>query len=82
MSRRGARTEWFRQIQPTFEKEKQEKKLSSTLYVERALLNAAITGPKFEDGSGVVHEYRRKQLKEVEPTEAPHAPGPDANPKN
>mmetsp|Transcript_50217 Transcript_50217/g.92770 ORF Transcript_50217/g.92770 Transcript_50217/m.92770 type:complete len:638 (+) Transcript_50217:22-1935(+) len=83
MSRRGARTEWFRQIQPTFEKEKQDKKtLSSRLYVERALLNGAITGPKFEDGSGVVHEYRRKQLKVVEPTDAPDGPGPDADPKS
>lgn len=55
--------EWLNQVSDIFQKEKSQRTLSSSLYVSKKLMDAAVTGPQFVTREGATFAHRRYPLR-------------------
>eukprot|EP00746_Dinoflagellata_sp_MGD_P074976 gnl/MRDRNA2_/MRDRNA2_30213_c0_seq2.p1 gnl/MRDRNA2_/MRDRNA2_30213_c0~~gnl/MRDRNA2_/MRDRNA2_30213_c0_seq2.p1 ORF type:complete len:676 (+),score=135.19 gnl/MRDRNA2_/MRDRNA2_30213_c0_seq2:167-2194(+) len=59
--------QWEDKLKQTLIEERSKRKdLSSALYIEKKLMNVAVTGPNYEDSEGKEWNHRRKEVKESE----------------
>jgi len=72
-----AKVPWFKDLVGTLERArtKHQGQISSAKYVEKKLLEVAITGPKFINSAGEAFAHRRQRMRKIPPSDLGHTEG-------